>query len=70
MFPVIDGAETIALREKDDFFLVLEIRRAFIKSYFAIDNQIQTLRIFLFLIDKRFLFELGQEHIATYMIDG
>lgn len=68
MLPVVNGAEAISLREKYDFILVLEIGGAFIQSYFTVDNQIQTLCIFLLLINERFLLELGKEHVAADMV--
>jgi len=40
MFPVINRAETIALRQKHNLLLILQIRCTFVQSDFTIYNQI------------------------------
>jgi hypothetical protein len=69
-FPVVGGAEAVAFGEEDDFFLVFEFGGAFVESDLAVDDEVEALRVFLFLVDEGLLLEFGEEHAAADVVDG
>ncbi len=69
LLPIIGTPKAIALGKKYDVLLILNVRLPLVESHLAVEDDIEALRLLLFLIDEALLSEFGQKHRPAYKID-
>lgn len=70
MLPIIGTAKAIPLRKKDHVLLIIHIELPLIEPHLSIEDEVQTFRLFLPLVNKGLLPKLRQKHRATDVIDS
>ena len=70
MLPVVGASEAISFREEDNVLLVVDVGLSLVQPDLAIQYHIQAFRLFLFLIHKSFLSELGKEHGSADVVNS
>jgi hypothetical protein len=50
--------------------MLFRIGCAFVESDFTVEDDVETFRIFLLLVNEGLLLELGDEHAAAKMVDN
>ena len=69
LLPIVGASEAVALGKEEDVLVVVQVLLAPVESHFAVQNQVEALRVFLLLVDEGFLPELGQEHRAADQVN-
>lgn len=69
LLPIVGAPEAVSLGQEEDVFVVVQVLLAPVESHFAVENEVETLRVFLLLVDEGFLPKLGQEHRAADQVN-